>query len=56
MRYLRRKGVVYRAFAERVPRMRTFAAWSPDARSPLLERFVKLAFAYSGKAVQARQA
>jgi DNA-binding transcriptional LysR family regulator len=56
MRHLRRKGVVYRAFAERVPRMRTFAAWSPDARSPLLERFVKLAFACSRKAVQARQA
>jgi DNA-binding transcriptional LysR family regulator len=56
MRHLRRKGVVYRAFAERVPRMRTFAAWSPDARSPLLERFVKLAFACSRKAVQGRQA
>jgi DNA-binding transcriptional LysR family regulator len=52
MRHLRRKGVVYRAFAERVPRMRTFAAWSPDARFPLLERFVKLAFACSRKAVQ----
>jgi DNA-binding transcriptional LysR family regulator len=56
MRHLRRKGVVYRAFSERVPRMRTFAAWSPDARFPLLERFVKLAFACSRKAVQARQA
>src|SRR6266403_1575193 len=52
MRHLRRKGVVYRTFAERVPRMRTFAVWSPDARFPLLERFVKLAFACSRKAVQ----
>jgi DNA-binding transcriptional LysR family regulator len=56
MHHLRRKGVVYRAFAERVPRMRTFAVWLPDARSPLRERFVKLAFACSRKAVQARQA
>jgi DNA-binding transcriptional LysR family regulator len=49
MRHLRRQGVVYRLFNGRAPKMRTFAVWSPDRPSPLLERFLKLAFAFSGR-------
>ena len=45
MRYLRRKGVVYRSFSERAPRMRAFAVWLADQQSPTLDRFLKLAFA-----------
>jgi len=49
MRHLRCKGVVYRAFAERAPRMRTFAVWPSDPPSPLLKQFLKLAFGQGRK-------
>ena len=44
MRHLRRKGVVYRAFAERAPKMRAFAVWLSSRPSPVIERFLKVAF------------
>lgn len=44
MRHLRRKGVVYRAFSERAPRLHAFAVWSPDRMSPALERLLELTF------------
>jgi DNA-binding transcriptional LysR family regulator len=43
MQHLRRKGVIYRSFRERSHRMHTFAVWSPDQRSPVLERFLRTA-------------
>lgn|SRR5215211_4943414 len=43
MRHLRRKGVVYRSFSERSPRMRAFAVWSPDQRSAALTQFLRAA-------------
>jgi DNA-binding transcriptional LysR family regulator len=41
MRRLRRKGVVYRSFAERAPRQRCFAVWRSNQQSPVLEQFLK---------------
>ena len=47
MRHLQRKGVVYRAFAERGPKMRTFAVWSADHPSSVLEQ-ARMSAATSG--------
>jgi DNA-binding transcriptional LysR family regulator len=42
MRHLRRKGVMYRPFAERGPTMRSFAVWPADQSYPVLDQFLKL--------------
>ena len=42
MRHLRRKGVMYRPFAERGPTMRSFAVWLADQSYPVLDQFLKL--------------
>lgn len=49
MRHLRRKGVIYRRFAERGPTMRAFAVWPADQSHPVLDQFLKLTSTVSAK-------